>query len=86
MRSLCLLAPPDDPKDLSNIIKIRHTKEIHVYRTSRPSDKKQLLLAFRQVAEELAAKRRKEREGENERRKSVWTGAAVRRGAVLRSS
>ncbi|KZV86381.1 hypothetical protein EXIGLDRAFT_681055 [Exidia glandulosa HHB12029] len=70
-----------DTADLANLIKIRHAKEIHVYRTSRTADKKQLLLAFRQVAEELAAKKRKEREGENERRKSVWTGNAPKMSA-----
>ena len=65
-----------DTTDLHNLIKVRHAKEVHVYRCARPSDKKNLLLNFRQVAEELAARRRKEREGENERRKSIWTGSA----------
>ncbi|KAJ3510518.1 hypothetical protein NLJ89_g4622 [Agrocybe chaxingu] len=40
-----------------------------------PSDKKSLLAQFRQVAEELSQKRRKEREGEHERRKSMWHGS-----------
>ncbi|OJA09373.1 hypothetical protein AZE42_08541 [Rhizopogon vesiculosus] len=35
---------------------------------------KTLLAQFRQVAEELAVRKRKEREGEHERRKSMWTG------------
>jgi hypothetical protein len=43
-----------------------------VYRTESAADKKSLLSQFRQVAEELAAKKRKEREGEHERRKSMW--------------
>jgi hypothetical protein len=33
-----------------------------------------LLATFRQVAEELAAKKRKEREGEHERRKTLYAG------------
>lgn len=54
------------------MFKIRHGKETHVYRTEDAQDKKALLSQLRHVAEELAAKKRKEREGEHERRKSVW--------------
>lgn len=57
---------------MTNVFKIRHGKETHVYRTDHPSDKKALLVQLRQVAEELAAKRRKEREGEHERRKTLF--------------
>ena len=57
---------------MTNVIKIRHNKETHVYRTEIAVDKKNLLAQFRHVAEELAAKRRKEREGEHQRRKSLW--------------
>jgi len=60
---------------MTNVFKIRHGKETHVYRTESLSDKKSLLAQFRGVAEELAEKRRKEREGEHERRKSMWQGA-----------
>lgn len=56
---------------MMNVFKIRHGKETHVYRTEHPQDKKSLLTQFRQVAEELAGKKRKEREGEHERRKSL---------------
>ena len=66
------------PLAMTNVFKIRHGKETNVYRTDTPADKKALLSQFRQVAEELADKRRKEREGEHERRKSMWTGADVR--------
>ncbi|KAG8947884.1 exocyst complex component exo84 [Tulasnella sp. 424] len=59
---------------LTNVIKIRRGKETHVFRTDTNSDKKTLLALFRQVAEELSTKKRKEREGEHERRRSVWTG------------
>lgn len=64
---------------MSNVFKIRHNKETHVYRTEVSADKKNLLLQFRHVAEELAAKRRKEREGEHQRRKSLWNGGDVNR-------
>lgn len=59
---------------MTNVFKIRHGKVTHVYRTESSSDKKSLLSQFRAVAEELAAKKRKEREGEHERRKSMWQG------------
>ena len=57
---------------MTNVFKIRHGKETHVYRTENPVDKKSLLSQFRHVAEELAAKKRKEREGEHERRKTLF--------------
>lgn len=60
---------------MTNVFKIRKDKELHVYRCELSVDKKVLLSQFRQVAEELAAKRRKEREGEHERRKTMWMGA-----------
>lgn len=63
---------------MTNVFKIRHGKETHVYRTESSADKKSLLSQFRHVAEELAAKKRKEREGEHERRKSLWAGGDVR--------
>jgi hypothetical protein len=56
---------------MTNVFKIKHGKETHVYRTETPADKKILLSQFRHVAEELAAKKRKEREGEHERRKTM---------------
>ena len=62
---------------MTNVFKIRHGKETHVYRTEAAGDKKSLLATFRSVAEDLAAKRRKEREGEHERRKSLWVSGDV---------
>ncbi|KAJ6609351.1 hypothetical protein B0H10DRAFT_2225991 [Mycena sp. CBHHK59/15] len=73
LNEMLVLDTKDSPS-MTNVFKIRQGKETHVYRTETPSDKKALLSQFRQVAEELAAKRRKEREGEHERRKSMWTG------------
>ncbi|KZP28786.1 hypothetical protein FIBSPDRAFT_728388 [Athelia psychrophila] len=67
-----LVLDTKDSANMTNVFKIRHGKETHVYRTENPGDKKNLLTQFRQVAEELAAKKRREREGEHERRKSLW--------------
>ncbi|KAF9486401.1 hypothetical protein BDN70DRAFT_869926 [Pholiota conissans] len=69
-----LVLDTKDSPSMTNVFKIRHGKETHVYRTESPADKKGLLAQFRQVAEELSQKRRKEREGEHERRKSMWQG------------
>lgn len=70
---------PDAPSCLAmtNVFKIRHNKETHVYRTEIAADKKSLLAQFRHVADELAAKKRKEREGEHQRRKSLWMAGDV---------
>ncbi|KAI0054118.1 hypothetical protein FA95DRAFT_1476670, partial [Auriscalpium vulgare] len=67
-----LVLDTKDTATLVNVFKIRHGKETHVYRTETASDKRSLLAQFRHVAEELATKKRKEREGEHERRKSMW--------------
>ncbi|KAL0951914.1 hypothetical protein HGRIS_008569 [Hohenbuehelia grisea] len=71
LNEMLVLDTKDSPS-MTNVFKIRHGKETHVYRTQTASDKKGLLSQFRQVAEELSAKKRKEREGEHERRKTVW--------------
>ncbi|KAF8590795.1 hypothetical protein K439DRAFT_1329052 [Ramaria rubella] len=60
--------------EVTNVIKLRHGKETHVYRIERLKEKKTLLAAFRQASEDLATRKRKEREGEHERRRSVWAG------------
>lgn len=54
---------------------MRCGREGYVYRTDRAVDKKRLLSDLRKASEELAAKKRKEREGEHERRMSVWTAS-----------
>jgi hypothetical protein len=59
---------------LTNSIKVKRGKETYVYRTNHPEDKRALLLAFRQVNEEMQAKKREQNEKEQERRKSMWTG------------
>ncbi|KAF8641237.1 hypothetical protein AX17_000871 [Amanita inopinata Kibby_2008] len=66
-----LVLDTKDSSTMTNVFKIKHGKEMHVYRTDSPTDKKALLAQFRQVAEELAEKKRKEREGEHERRKTM---------------
>ncbi|EIW66056.1 hypothetical protein TREMEDRAFT_41093 [Tremella mesenterica DSM 1558] len=63
-----------DSGDLTNALKIKRSKEVCIYRTSRPEDKKALLAAFRQVSQELSEKKRKDNEKEQERRKSIWLG------------
>ncbi|KAG1742727.1 uncharacterized protein EDB91DRAFT_1127738 [Suillus paluster] len=70
-----LVLDTKDTATMTNVFKIRYQKETYVYRTEAASDKKNLLGQFRQVAEELAIRKRREREGEHERRKSMWTGA-----------
>ncbi|KAH8835121.1 hypothetical protein DL96DRAFT_1666039 [Flagelloscypha sp. PMI_526] len=74
-----LVLDTKDSATMTNVFKIKHNKETHVYRTETSADKKSLLLQFRQVAEELSAKKRKEREGEHERRKTLYQagGSAV---------
>ncbi|KAJ7754970.1 nuclear mRNA splicing protein [Mycena maculata] len=73
LNEMLVLDTKDSPS-MTNVFKIRQGKETHVYRTETPSEKKSLLSQFRHVAEELSAKKRKEREGEHERRKSMWNG------------
>ncbi|KAJ3552494.1 hypothetical protein NM688_g4125 [Phlebia brevispora] len=70
-----------DTSSLNNVFKVRANKETHVYRTEVSSDKKHLLSQFRHVSEELAARRRKEREGEHQRRKSLWVGGDSQRAS-----
>ncbi|KAG8962931.1 exocyst complex component exo84 [Tulasnella sp. 419] len=63
-----------DTVELTNVFKIRRSKEAYVFRTDRPSDKRSLLSTFRQTSEELSTKKRKERESEHDKRRSLWTG------------
>ncbi|TFK42011.1 hypothetical protein BDQ12DRAFT_645406 [Crucibulum laeve] len=81
LNEMLVLDTKDSPT-MTNVFKIRHGKETHVYRTEIAADKKTLLAQFRQVAEELAAKKRKEREGEHERRKSMWQGGGGDRSSA----
>ncbi|KAF8633569.1 hypothetical protein AX15_001366 [Amanita polypyramis BW_CC] len=67
-----LVLDTKDSSSMTNVFKIRHGKEAHVYRTENSTDKRALLVQLRQVAEELAARRRREREGEHERRKTLF--------------
>jgi hypothetical protein len=63
--------------ELSNVFKIKDGKNVHVFRTEKPSDKRSLLASFREVASEFSAKKRKQRETEHERRRSVWAANGV---------
>lgn len=53
---------------------MKRGKETYLYRTNHSEDKRALLMAFRQVAEELREKKREQTEREQDRRKSMWTG------------
>jgi hypothetical protein len=66
-----------DTSELQNVFKIKRGQDTFVYRTERLPDKRTLLGQFRQAAEELAKKKRKEREGEHERRRSMWNAGDV---------
>lgn len=64
--------------DVTRALKVRKGKDSFVYRCEKSSDKRSLLSAYKTTSEELAARRRKEREGEQERRRSLWTAGEVR--------
>ncbi|CAE6535980.1 unnamed protein product [Rhizoctonia solani] len=61
-----------DTSELQNVFKIKRGQDTFVYKTERLPDKRALLSQFRKAAEELAARKRKEREGEHEKRRSLW--------------
>lgn len=75
-RSLTLaLSSADRPvSELTHAIKIRRGKETLIFRTERPEDKRSLLVSFRRVAEELAARKRREIEKEQDKRRTLWQG------------
>ncbi|EJU02641.1 hypothetical protein DACRYDRAFT_78498 [Dacryopinax primogenitus] len=74
-----------DTADITNAIKIKRGKETVVYRSEKPSDKRALLAAFRQVAEDLQSKKRREREGEQERRRMTVADVSATRGGNVQS-
>ena len=59
---------------MTHAIKIRRGKETLIFRTERPEDKRSLLVSFRKVAEELAARKRREIEKEQDKRRTLWQG------------
>src|SRR5258708_3837636 len=63
--------------DVTRALKVRKGKDSFVYRCEKSSDKRSLLSAYKTASEELSARRRKEREGEQERRRSLWTAGEV---------
>jgi exocyst complex component 8 len=63
--------------DVSRAFRFRRGKESFVYRCDKSSDKKALFGSFKTTAEELAARKRKEREVEHERRRSLWAAGDV---------
>lgn len=67
-----LISRACDSADLTNAIKIRRGKETLIFRTDKPDSKRSLLLSFRKVAEELASRKRREIEKEQEKRRTLW--------------
>lgn len=67
-----LISRTFDSADLTNAIKIRRGKETLIFRTDKPDSKRSLLLSFRKVAEELASRKRREIEKEQEKRRTLW--------------
>ena len=63
--------------DVNRAFRIRRGRENFVYRCDKSTDKKSFLAAFKVTTEEYSARRRKEREGEHERRRSLWNAEDV---------
>lgn len=63
--------------DVTRAFRIRRGRENFVYRCDKSADKKSFLATYKVAAEEYAARRRKEREGEHERRRSMWNAEDV---------
>lgn len=55
-----------DSRDVSSAVKIKRGKEVYVYRTEKTQDKRALLHAFRRVGEDLANKKKRERNSQAE--------------------
>lgn len=67
-----------DAAELVNAIKIKRGKETLIFRTDKAEDKKQLLAAFKKVAEDMMNKKRKEMLSEAEARKGDFTSRMSR--------
>lgn len=59
---------------MTNVFKMKVGKSSDVFRMETPVEKKTLLAQLRNALDDWLAKKRQEREGEHERRKSLWTG------------
>ncbi|KAF8314536.1 hypothetical protein DL93DRAFT_2058184 [Clavulina sp. PMI_390] len=62
-----------DSPDVTRAFRVRRGRDNYVFRCEKSSDKKAFLSTYKGIAEEYSARRRKEREGEHERRRSMWT-------------
>jgi len=57
---------------INRAFRIRRGRENFVYRCDKSTDKKSFLATFKVTTEEYSGRRCKEREGEHERRRSLW--------------
>ncbi|WFD29678.1 exocyst complex component exo84 [Malassezia sp. CBS 17886] len=64
-----------DGRDLRHAIKIKHGKEVFVYRTEKNQDKRALLNAFRRVGEDLANKMKREQKAKLSTARGAGDGA-----------
>lgn len=71
-----------DAGELTNAIRIKRDREVHILRTEKPEDKRALLSAFKRILEETLSKRRKESVWEAENRRDTVHGGMGRRGGV----
>ena len=71
-----------DAGDLTNAVRIKRDREVHILRTEKPEDKRALLSAFKRILEETMSRRRKESVWEAENRRETVHGGMGRRGGV----
>lgn len=57
--------------ELINAIRIKKDREVHIFRTEKPEEKKSLLSAFKRILEETMSRKRKESVWEAEHRRDV---------------
>ena len=60
-----------DAGELTNAIRVKRDREVHIFRTEKAEDKKSLLLAFKKILEDTMSRKRKESVWEAEVRRDV---------------
>ena len=66
-----------DAGDLTNAIRIKRDREVHIFRTEKADEKRSLLSAFKKILEETMSRRRKESVWEAEHRRDTTFGGGV---------
>lgn len=61
---------------LTNAIRVKRDREVSIFRTEKPEDKRQLLSAFKKILEETLSRRRKESVWEAEHRRDTIYGGS----------